>query len=296
MTLRLVFIGAVEYSRACLIHLIAGNADVVGVIGRSSSRMNSDFVRLDDVARTAGIPFLLTNRINDDETASWIKERRPDIAFCFGWSHLIAAHVLDIPRMGVVGYHPAMLPQNRGRHPLIWSLALGLNETGSTFFFMDEGADTGDVLSQRPLPIFEDDDAGTLYARMTEVALAQISEFMPKLESGRFERTPQDDTLTNAWRKRSMEDGRIDWRMPARNIHNLVRALGPPYPGATVFLGGKDYVVRRSEVVSLTVPKNLEPGRVLEVDGSSVLIVSGDGAIRLLDHDLPDVPSVGECL
>ena len=87
--------------------------------------------------------------------------------------------MLTLPSLGLVGYHPALLPQNRGRHPIIWALALGLEETGSTFFFMDEGADTGDILSQRRVPITPEDDAGTLYDKLTTTALDQINAFCP---------------------------------------------------------------------------------------------------------------------
>jgi methionyl-tRNA formyltransferase len=296
MTLRILFIGAVDFSRSCLEHLVARGAQVVGVIGRSSSSVNSDFSRLDDIAKVAGIPYLEANKINSEETAAWIMERAPDIGFCFGWSQLIGAKVLAIPRLGIVGYHPAMLPQNRGRHPLIWALALGLQETGSTFFFMDEGADSGDILSQRPLPVLAEDDAGSLYARMTETALDQISEFLPQLQSGNFERFAQEDALANVWRKRTAEDGCIDWRMPAENIHNLVRALAPPYPGATIRVDGSDITVRKSVVLDTFVPDNFEPGRVLSVDGRAISIVCGVGAIRLLDHDFLCMPIVGSVL
>jgi methionyl-tRNA formyltransferase len=258
--------------------------------------VNSDFAPLDELAREAGIPFLATKKINSQETVAWIKGLRPDVGFCFGWSQLIAAEAIAVPRLGIVGYHPAMLPQNRGRHPLIWALALGLQETGSTFFFMDEGADSGDILSQRRLPILTDDTAGSLYARMTKTALAQISEFLPQLESGNFGRCPQDEALANVWRKRTIEDGRIDWRMPAGNIHNLVRALAPPYPGATIRVDGSDIPVRKSEVLDTFVPNNLEPGRVLDVDRRAVSVVCGIGAIRLLDHDLSTMPNVGSFL
>ena len=78
---------------------------------------------------------------------------KPDIIFCFGWSSLIKSEVLNLTKLGVVGYHPAMLPNNRGRHPLIWAKILGLTQTGSTYFFMDEGADTGDILDQSSFEI-----------------------------------------------------------------------------------------------------------------------------------------------
>ena len=83
--------------------------------------------------------------------------------------------------MGIVGYHPAALPSNRGRHPLIWALVLGLTETASTFFFMDEGADSGDILDQRPVSILPSDDAKSLYERISQVAISQIRDFVPRL-------------------------------------------------------------------------------------------------------------------
>ena len=83
--------------------------------------------------------------------------------------------------MGIVGYYPAALPSNRGRHPLIWALVLCLTETASTLFFMDEGADSGDILDQRQVSILPSDDAKSLYQRITQVAISQIPGFVPRL-------------------------------------------------------------------------------------------------------------------
>ena len=101
----------------------------------------------------------------------------PDVIFCFGWSRLIKKTLLNIAPLGVIGFHPALLPANRGRHPLIWSLILGLKESGSTFFFMDEGADSGDILSQLNVSISEMDDAGTLYVNVQSSAVDDIDTF-----------------------------------------------------------------------------------------------------------------------
>ena len=86
--------------------------------------------------------------------------------FCFGWSSLLKERVLNIPPMGVIGYHPAKLPENRGRHPLIWAIALGLENSASTFFFMDKGADSGDILSQVDFNISYQDDAQSVYQKV----------------------------------------------------------------------------------------------------------------------------------
>jgi len=134
--------------------------------------------------------------------------------------------------LGVVGFHPAALPANRGRHPLIWSLALGLEQTASTFFFMDAGADSGDILLRRALAIDPTDDARTLYDKVCACALEQITQFVSQLANGSFAREPQAHAQANIWRKRGMADGKIDWRMSAVSVHNLVRALAKPYVGA----------------------------------------------------------------
>ena len=186
--------------------------------------------------------------------------------------------------MGVVGYHPAALPANRGRHQLIWALILGLNETASTFFFMDEGADSGDILSQYPIKISENDNAGTLYKRMTETALKQIDEFLPKLQSGDCKRIKQDHSKSNTWRKRGKNDGKIDWRMSAITIHNLVRGLTKPYIGAHIEY--KDEIIKIWETkVIRGGEENIEPGKVILVDNNGIVVKTGENAIRLIKTD-----------
>jgi len=286
MSLRIVFIGTVAHSRACLSHLIQMNAGLVGVGSQPGTTYNSDFARLDDLAKAATIPYFPTKAINASETIEWIRAQAPDVIFCFGWSQLIRAELLNLAPLGVVGYHPAMLPKNRGRHPLIWALVLGLEQTGSTFFFMDDGADSGDILSQQVISIAPDDDAGNLYQKMTYTALAQIGTFLPHLEQGTYQRLPQDHSLANSWRKRSATDGRIDWRMPTSAIYNLVRALARPYPGATFTHEGRDITVWKTRPEPSETPSNLEPGQVLGVSDRVITIKTGDGAIRLLEYDL----------
>ena len=130
------------------------------------------------------------------------------LIFC-GWSRLIRKNLLDLPPLGVIGF--ILLPaDNRGRHPIIWALVLGLQGTASTFFFMDEGADSGDIISQEFLKITDNDDAGILYEKITQTALKQLREFVPRLAQGNGQRMLQDTTRANVWRKRGKPDGCID--------------------------------------------------------------------------------------
>jgi methionyl-tRNA formyltransferase len=256
-------------------------AEVIGVCTLESSSFNADHCDLTPLSRKHNIPVKYTTNINSEKNILWIKSLNPDIVFCFGWSRLLKTDLLKLAPLGVLGYHPSALPTNRGRHPLIWALVLGLRETASTFFFMDDYADSGDILSQYPIKISENDTAGTLYKRITEVALKQIDEFIPALVSGDYKKVKQDHSLSNTWRKRRRDDGKIDWRMSAISIHNLVRGLTKPYVGAHFNLQDSVTIVWDTEMV-FNSEKNIEPGKVILVDGKGVVVKAGEDAIRLL--------------
>lgn len=293
--MRVVFIGAVQFSRDALRRLAQTPAQITGVCTLESSSVNADHSDLAPICRDLDIPWRWTPDINSDETLQWIRERRPDVIFCFGWSRLLRRPMLDLAPMGVVGFHPAALPQNRGRHPLVWALALGLPRTASTFFFMDESADGGDILSQRFVDIDDADDAGSLYRKVTDAALSQIGEFVPQLASGSYPRIPQDARRANSWRKRGRADGQIDWRMSARSIRNLVRALARPYPGAHFLRAGEEIKVWSAEIETQR-PANLEPGRVLDAGAAGPVIACGEQAIRLVEFSPRTPLTVGDYL
>lgn len=292
--MKIVYIGSVIFSAKALEKLISINAEVVGVITKSESAFNSDFFDLSPIASANNIPVHYTSNINSTETLDWINQLNPDVVFCFGWSNLIKKEVLNISRLGVIGFHPTLLPYNRGRHPLIWAKALGLKESGSTFFFMDEGADTGDILSQKKFTINFEDDASVLYNKLIETALLQIEEFHDQLKAGNYQRIIQDKTKGNSWRKRGKKDGLIDFRMSSVNICNLVRALTKPYVGAHVEYNSEDIIVWEVELGSNDVSmSNLEAGKVLNVSGNKIEIKTGDSSIWLTNHNLKELPKVG---
>lgn len=291
--MRVVFIGTVEFSQAALDRLISLNADIVGIVTMASSTFHADFTDLSSTARQSGIPVLTIAQINRPSTVQWIAKRRPDIIYCFGFSQILKKEILQLAPMGVIGYHPAKLPRNRGRHPVIWPLVLGLNSTGSSFFFMDEGADSGDLLSQREVPVFDTDTARTLYDRITTIALEQITEFHPALCDGTHKRTPQDHSKANYLRKRSKADGRIDFRMNASAIYDLVRALTVPYPGAHISYQGKDIPVWEIQRETWSDP-SVEPGKVLNVAGEQILVKCHDGAVLLTKHEFTEYPHAGD--
>lgn len=293
--MKIFFIGTIEFSKNVLNKLIELNSNIVGVGIKEKSEFNSDFADLSPLCEVNGIEFRYTTDINSYETVRWIKSLSPDIIFCFGWSSLIKRELLEVAPMGVVGFHPAELPKNRGRHPLIWSLVLGLEKGASSFFFMDEGADSGDILSQVMFDVDYSDNAKTLYDKVTQIALKQIENFLPKLVNGKYERIAQDHTKANYWRKRGKCDGKIDFRMSSRAIYNLARALYKPYVGAHIEFCGAEYKIWKVKEVDFN-ESNIECGKVLFANKESFIVKTYSGAIEIIEHDIENIPKPGDYL
>ncbi len=299
MTLRIAFIGTVQFSLAALEEVQAVSpscgAQVVAVIAGAGGAGNADYADLSSYCATHHLPCLSTDNVHDEKSLACLRASRPDIVFCFGWSRLLKKEILTVAPLGVLGFHPAALPANRGRHPLIWALALGLTETASTFFFMTEGADAGDILSQERVLIANEDNAASLYAKIIAQARKQIRQFLPELSEREFQTKAQNPLYANSWRKRTVEDGRLDFRMGSRALYNLTRALAKPYPGAHVQWHGKPCPVWRLREAGAE-PQNLEPGLVVGVEGGVIRVKTSDGAVEILEHEIEPLPQPGSYL
>lgn len=290
--LKILFIGTVDFSYSCLEKLIEEDFLISGVITKEKSNFNSDFKDLTPLCQHRDIPIFYDDNLNDKSKESFISQIKPDIIYCFGWSHILSRNILDSAPHGVVGYHPALLPSNRGRHPIIWALFLGLKKTGSTFFIMDEGADTGDIISQEEVSIDSEDNASSLYEKIKQIALNQIVVFSNDLQKkGTFtKKIPQDLNTGNNWRKRGPIDGKIDFRMNSISIYNLVRSLTHPYVGAHIETKDGNIKVWEVSLVKGKYPPNIEPGKILKIEGGSLIVKTYDNAISIDDHGFINLP------
>ena len=297
--MRVVFIGCVDFSKAMLECVLEIDCiEVIGIITKSESTFNTDFCSLLSIAVKYHIPYLLYDKLeSDDRLCNWVKEKSPDAIYCFGWSHLLKEDLILIPKIGVIGHHSTMLPKNRGRHPVIWALALGLDYTASTFFFIDPGIDSGDLLDQESIIINNNDDACTLYQKIIIIAKRQIKQFSPALDSGDFISKEQDMSLATSWRKRTKADGCIDWRMSCLSIYNLVRALTHPYVGAHYVYNYRDVKIWKIRIVNCGID-DIEPGKIVDLNKNKneIYIKCGDGIICIYAHEFNPLPEIGAYL
>lgn len=292
--LRVLFIGCVESSKIFLETLLKYKVNIVGVVTKKESNFNADFVDLAPVCEINHISYRYVKNINERGAIEFIYELQPDLGFCLGWSQLIKREVLELFPRGVIGFHPAMLPQNKGRHPIIWALALGLSETASSFFMLDDGADTGAVVSQIRVSIQYEDTARTLYDKIMDVAQAQLIALWKQICEGSVCIIDGGCQKENTWRKRNKNDGRIDWRMSSTNIYNLVRALSEPYVGAHFEYDNREYKIWEVRELLDDGYENIEPGKVISVlENGKFRVKCGKGIVEIVHYDERFMPIYG---
>lgn len=282
--MKIILIGKVKMSLAFL-KAIYFNKDfkLVGVLTDIEKKENDDFVNLGFFCKKKKINFLKIKDINSRLTLNWIKSKKPDYIFCFGYSDIIKKPLITEFKNKIVGFHPTLLPNNRGKHPIIWSIILGLKFSGSTFFIMSKKIDYGEIIDQRKIKILENDDANKLYNKITKIACAQIPILFNKLNNKKFFYKNKKIKKGNIWRRRTFLDGIIDWRMSNIQINNLIKALTKPYCGASFFNNKKIYKVFRSEIIADNNKKyeNLEYGKIINVSRNFIIVKCGSGLIKL---------------
>jgi methionyl-tRNA formyltransferase len=218
------------------------------------------------LAELNGIPVITPTDPNTPEVAVRIAALKPDFLFSFYYRFMLGADILDAPRRGALNMHGSMLPKFRGRVPVNWAIIHGERQTGASLHYMETKPDAGDLVDQQSVPILPDDTASEVFAKVTVAAEQVLDRSLPSLVLGTASRQPLDLKSGSYYGRRRPEDGRIDWKQPAWSVHNLVRAVAPPYPGAYSTAGGKPIKVLRSHYPD-EAAKNPKPTLYMESTG-----------------------------
>lgn len=244
--------------------------------------------RICRLAEEHGIPASITRNIGHAKFAD-LWEREPvELGVVIGWRSLIPEPLIERARLGFVGIHDSLLPKYRGFAPTNWAVINGEEETGATLFYLVNEMDAGDIIDQRALKICACDDAPSIADKLVPLYVDMVRENIPLLLQGRAPRHQQDHSAATFGIWRVPADGKIDWSCSAQEVHNLVRGLTAPYPGAFTFLDGKKLFVWRS---TLDPEQRFYRGggagkveRVLPNGGVNVL--TGEGIVSLLEAQL----------
>lgn len=231
----------------CLSVLLAHGVRVPLVVThRDSPGETIWFASVERLAREAGIAVATPEDPNAPDFVARLEALAPDFLFSFYYRQMLSPAVLATARRGAWNLHGSLLPRYRGRVPVNWAILRGERETGATLHAMVAKPDAGGIAGQEAVPIGENDTAVEVFARVTDAAGRVLARALPGLIDGSLVPREQDLRQGSYFGGRRPEDGRIDWSRGAREVHDLVRAVAPPYPGAFTSLDGRRVRVLRS--------------------------------------------------
>jgi methionyl-tRNA formyltransferase len=242
-------------------------------------------------ARALGIEVSTPHPLDTPLMRARIAAQHPDFLFSFYYRDLIPPAVLALAPRGALNLHGSLLPRYRGRAPVNWVLVNGERMTGVTLHYMDEKADHGDIVDQAEVPIAFEDTARTLFDKLAGAARIVLRRSLPRLARGTAPRRPQDHARATTFGRRTPDDGRIDWSWPAVRIHNLVRAVARPWPGAFTRAGaGRLLIWRASPRPASGSAFRMAPGVVLGPAEDGVLVACGEGMLLVREAQLDGAP------
>jgi methionyl-tRNA formyltransferase len=287
---KLIFMGTPEFSVPSLERLIVDGHDVAAVFtqpdkpaGRGK-HLHEPPVKA--FALEHAIPVHQPAKIkSNDEVRAIFESISPDACVVVAYGKILPAWMLAIPRLGCINVHASLLPKYRGAAPINWVLANGEPETGVTIMQMDVGMDTGPMLTQRLIPIGDDETAPQLSVRLAQLGAELLSETLPPVERGEVAPLTQDDRDASYAPMLKRENGLIDWRMSAREIANRVRAF-QPWPGSYTDFRGARLMIWRGHESPYRQDANVmaEPGTILNIDESGITVVCSGSSALLIEE------------
>lgn len=289
---RIIFMGTAELACASLSALHQDPALTITQVVTQPDRPRGRRLQLQPspvkaLAQEMGLTVWQPAKARDPNFVEDLKSSRPDLIVVAAYGQILPRAILDLPPMGCLNVHTSLLPRHRGAAPIQAALLNDDAETGVTIMQMDEGLDTGDILSQRTTPINPEDDAASLHDRLAQLGAQLLIETIHDARAGQLNPQPQPVEGASYAGKITREDGLLDWDLPARTLWNRIRAF-TPWPGAFTYWTSADgnrkrLKIWKTEPVQPTAPTSEHlPGTVLETGKEGILIRCHQGNLRIL--------------
>ncbi|MGP0091100.1 MAG: methionyl-tRNA formyltransferase [Xanthobacteraceae bacterium] len=234
-------------------------------------------------AEQRSLPFFCGRDVNAAETVGAFAALRPDVIVSVSFDQIMRRALIDLPLKGLINCHAGALPFYRGRNVLNWVLINGEASFGVTIHYVDEGIDTGDIIYQRQVPIDPTDDYADLLTKAFAACAETLHKALQLIAAGKAPRVPQSSIHPVGFYcgKRRSGDERIDWSWPAERLHNFIRGVAPPGPGARTNLGDRQFALLKSEPVPEGPIYIGTVGEVVGRDQGGVTVKCADRTIRI---------------
>ena len=279
---KILLIGMPDLVLYCIYALKQANKKIVGVI--TSPKDNPTYQYMERFLRDNRLLHIPNNKnFKDENLLQTIRELSPDIAFVCSYNYLLPKELYEIPKYGTLNFHPSLLPDYRGANPYFHVINNGETKTGITMHFLDDGFDTGDIVEQIEVPVYENDTMGSLFSRQNELTGKLCVETVNKIERGEKLVGKKQSNVENFKKAPKIhpdtDDVRIDWSKSVREIDRFIRALNPFF-GAVSKINGVDIIFWDVEFVENPAASVLPVGTVSEITKEEIYISAKDGFIK----------------
>jgi methionyl-tRNA formyltransferase len=269
----------------CLKALLAAGIKVdLVVTHQDDPNENIWFASVAKLCADQNIPFITPNASELINLAPKLQALAPDYIFSFYYRHMIPAQILACAKIAALNMHGSLLPKYRGRAPVNWAILHGETQTGATLHIMETKPDAGDIVGQSAVSIGPDETATDVFTKVSQAAVAVINQVLPNLIQGQVPRQANELQKGSYFGGRKPADGQIHWNQKAVQVHNLVRAVAPPYPGAFTDHQGKTMIIARTSLTG-PFPSTLDLGiEGIQVVDNRVFGICGDRqAVEILE-------------
>ena len=278
--MRLLFMGTPEFAVPCLARLIADGYEIAGVFTQPDKPKGRGHKLapppVKELALQHSLPVYQPEKLRDGQALEIFRSLKPDLAVVVAYGRILPKELLEVPALGCVNVHGSLLPKYRGAAPIQWSVLNGDAVGGITTMYMAEGLDSGDMILQEETPIGENETAGELYERLSQIGASLLSETVKQILSGNAPRIPQEESQATLAPMLEKPMGQLDFSKPAFAVHKWICGMNP-WPAAFTSLDGMTVKVYRSRIAQ----GEGEPGTVLL--GKGLTVACGQGAVELLE-------------
>jgi len=286
---RIVFLGSGAFAVPSLLALLDSPHEVAALVTQPDREKGRGRALAAPPTKSAavahGIPVLQPERVRAEDAREALRRLAPELQVVVAFGQILPRAVIDIAPRGTVNVHASLLPKLRGAAPIQWAIATGETETGVTTMLIDEGLDTGPVLLRRATPIGPEETARELEPRLARLGAELLLETIDGLADGSVTPVPQDHDKATKAPLLKKDDGRLDWRLRASDLHARVRGFDP-WPGTfTRAPDGRILKVLRARVDEDAAGKGSPaPGEVVTLDAGGLVVACGQGTrLRLLE-------------
>lgn len=285
--MKVIFMGTPDFSIGVLESILAAGHEVTAVVTQPDKPKGRghemQFPPVKEVALKHGLPVLQPKRIRDPQVVEELEKIPADICVVVAFGQIIPKRILEMKKYGCINVHASLLPAYRGAAPIQWAVVDGLKETGVTIMQMDEGLDTGDMLTKVVVPLEAKETGGSLFDKLSAAGAKLCVETMDLIEQGKVIPEKQGETTT-AYAKMITKDlGKIDFSKPAAEIERLIRGFNP-WPSAYTKLGSKTLKIWSADVLEEEYEGAF--GEIIKVSKDEILVKTGKGTLSLKEIQL----------